>query len=108
MITEIELSEIVSQLASKSKKQIEIYKYSYLRSIGDYIEKNDSSCRVSMNTCSYHTFQSRSPRRIVVEEERIIVRGLQTPIMKAVISQYTPNKRVAEKIEEAIKKLKVK
>ena len=80
MITEIELSEIVSQLASKSKKQIEIYEYSYLRSIGDYIEKNDSSCRVSMNTCSYHTFQSRSPRRIVVEEERIIVRGLQTPI----------------------------
>ena len=61
-----------------------------------------------MNTCSYHTFQSRSPRRIVVEEERIIVRGLQTPIMKAVISQYTPNNRVAEKIEEAIKTLKVK
>lgn len=108
MITEIELSEIVSQLASKSTKQIEIYEYSYLRSIGNYIEKNDSSCRVSMNTCSYHTFQSRSPRRIVVEEERIIVRGLQTPIMKAVISQYTPNNRVAEKIEEAIKTLKVK
>ena len=108
MITEIELSEIVSQLASKSKKQIEIYEYSYLRSIGDYIEKNDSSCRVSMNTCSYHTLQSRSPRRIIVEEERIIVRGLQTPIMKAVISQYTPNNRVAEKIEEAIKTLKVK
>lgn len=106
MITEIEVSEIVSQLASKSKNQIEVYEYSYLRKIGDYIEKNDSSCRVSMNTCSYHTFQSRSPRRIVVEEEKIIVRGLQTPIMKAVISQYTPNSCVAEKIEEAVQKVR--
>lgn len=108
MITEIEVSEIVSQLASKSKNQIEAYDYTYLRKIGDYIEKNDSSCRVSMNTCSYHTFQSRSPRRIVVEEERIIVRGLQTPTMKAVIRQYTPNNRVAEKIEEAIQKVRLK
>ena len=108
MITEIEVSEIVSQLASKSKNQIEVYEYSYLREIGNYIEKNDSSCRVSMNTCSYHTFQSRSPRRIFVEEKRRIVRGLQTPIMKAVIRQYTPNNRVAEKIEKAIQMVKSK
>lgn len=108
MITEIELSEIVSQLVSKSKNQMEVYEYSYLRGIADYIEKNDSSYRVSLNTCSYHTFQSRSPRRIVVEEKRITIKGLQTPIMRALISQYTPNKSVAEKIEEAVANLSAK
>lgn len=108
MITEIELSEIVSQLLSKSSKPVEVYEYSYLRRIGDYIEKNDSSYRVSLNTCSYHTFQSRSPRRISIEGKQITIRGLQTPVMKALISQYTPNKRVADKIEEAVAKLSAK
>lgn len=108
MITEIELSEIVSQLVSKSNNTFEVYDYSYLRSIGDYIEQNDSSCRVSLNECSYHTFQSRSPHRIIVEDRRITIRGLKTPSMKAVICQYTPNKRVAEKIEQAIKFVKAK
>lgn len=108
MITEIELSEIVSQLLSKSSKTYEVYEYSYLRSIGDYIEKSDSSCRVSLNTCSYHTFQSRSPRRIILEGKQITIRGLQTPVIRALISQYTPNKRVADKIEEAVAKLSAK
>ena len=102
MITEIELSEIVSQLLSNSSEPCVRYDYSYLRRIGDYIEQSDSSCRVSLNECSYHTFQSRSPRRIIVEDSRITIRGIKTPMMQALISQYTPNQRVAEKIKEAV------
>lgn len=105
MITEIELSEIVSQLLSKSKNAYEVYQYSYLRSIGDYIEKSDSSYRVSLNECSYHTFQNRSPHRIIIEDKQITIRGLNTPIMKALICQYTPNRRIADKIEEAVAKI---
>jgi len=102
MITEIELSEIVSQLLLKSCKPYEEIKNSYLRSIGDFIEQRDSSCRVSLNDCSYYTFQSRSPQRIIIGDESIAIRGLNTPMMKALIKQYQPNNRVAQKIDEAV------
>lgn len=108
MITEIELSEIVSQLLSKSSKPYEEIKNSYLRSIGDFIEQSDSSCRVSLNDCSYYTFQSRSPQRIIIGNESISIRGLKTPIMQALIRQYQPNKHVAKIIDEAVASLSAK
>ena len=102
MIIKIELSEIVSQLLSKSKKEAEVYDCSYIRKLGDFIESKDSSCRVSLNNCSYQTFQSRSPRCITTTGGKIIIRGLKNPTMKALINQYTPNKIVAGKIEDAV------
>ena len=102
MITKIELSEIVSQLLSKSRKKTEVYDCAYIRKLGDFIESKDSSYRVSLNNCSYQTFKSRSPRCITTTDGKIIIKGLKNPMMKALINQYTPNKIVAMKIQDAV------
>lgn len=102
MITKIELSEIVSQLLSNSKKKTEVYDCAYIRKLGDFIESKDSSYRVSLNNCSYQTFRSRSPRCITTTDGKIIIKGLKNPMMKALINQYTPNKIVAGKIQDAV------
>ena len=102
MITEIELSEIVSQLLSKSGKPYVRFENSYIRRIGDLIEQKDSSCRVSLNDCSYFTFQSRNPRRIIIDDDSISIRGLNTPMMQALIKQYQPNQHVAKIINDAV------
>lgn len=108
MIKEIEVSEVVSQLLSKSRKDVEVYKQSYLRQIGDYLEKSDTSYRVSLSKCAYNTFQSRNPRLIDIKNGEITVSGLKNPTMKALIHQYAPSAPVAQQIDNAVSILKAR
>lgn len=103
MIKEIEVSQIVTYLASRSGKDYYECEYATLRSIGSYIEKHDSSIRVELGERYYRSFRSRSVRHIIVERDRLLIDGINNPIMQAIIRQYSPTGKIAALIEAAIK-----
>lgn len=109
MIKEIDVSELASYLARKSGKDIYACSYSELRAIGDFLEENDSSIRVSLSDVSYHSFQRCSMSYITVkDDDELIIQGLNTPIMQSLVAQYAPEGEVAILIDKAIEKYNIK
>ena len=106
MIKEIGVSQIVTYLARKSGKDYYECEYAELRRIGKYIETHDHSVRVELGERYYRSFRSRSVRHIIVERDRLLIDGINHPVMQAIIKQYAPTGKVAALIEEAIKESK--
>lgn len=103
MIKEIEVSQIVTYLASRSGMNYYECEYATLRRIGSFIESHDSSIRVELGERYYRSFRSRSVRHIIVERDRLLIDDIKSPIMQAIIRQYSPTGKIATLIEEAIR-----
>jgi len=103
MIKEVEVSQLVVYLARKSGKDFFSCTFSELKRIGDYIEQHDQTIRVELDERSFRAFRSRSVRHITIRGHLIEIEGVDSPIIKSLFRQYSPNSHVAALIEQAIK-----
>lgn len=105
MIKEIDVAELVTYMAEQSGKEEITVDYTFLRSVGNYLEEKDHSIRVSLSDSSYYSFQICSMRHItIVDNDELTVRGISSPVIQTLIKQYAPKGRTAKLIDEALKK----
>lgn len=102
MIKEIEVSQIITYLAKKSERNYCECKYAEVQRIGNYIEHHNKSVRVELSERYYHSFRSRSVRHIIIEHDAVVIDGINSPVMQAIIKQYAPKDDIAALIEQAL------
>ena len=102
MIKEIEVSQLVTYLAKETNEESITCSFSRLQYIGNFIEQHDQEIRVELGERYFRSFRSRCVQHIIVNNESIILEGINTPIVKSLISQYAPKDEVARLIKQAL------
>lgn len=102
MIKEIEVSQLVTYLAKETNEDSINCPFSRLQYIGNYIEQHNQEIRVELGERCFRSFRSRCVQHIIINDESIIVEGINTPIVQSLISQYAPKGDVARLINQAL------